>query len=167
MEELELMTAIIESNPGISIDDAWKMYSELVTRVHKLNSQLKLGEPVSLTEDTAEAHAPEEPKAPKGHGYTRRSLKVKPEEAVRKDKIFCCICGKGMSSINSRHLASHGVTKEDYVKLCGYPSDQVLMSLDHLAKMKANVLEAQKARTKKPASAAGKSVKIRKGKQAA
>ena len=171
MEQLELLTAIIQSNPGINVEDAWKMYRELVTRVYALNSQLKLGEPGSLSEVVSAGQAPEEAKTVKESltkGYTRRSLKVKPQDAIKKDAIACCICGKSMSSINARHLASHnGLTKEGYLKLCGYPADQALMSLNHLAKMKTQVVKAQKAREKKQAESGKAPVKVRKNKKAA
>jgi predicted transcriptional regulator len=171
MEQLELMTAIIESNPGINVEDAWKMYRELVTRVHALNSQLKLGEPESLPETAGDGQGPEGAKAAKGpltRGYTRRSLKVKPQDAIKKDSITCCICGKSMNSINARHLASHnGLTKEGYLKLCDYPANQVLMSLNHLAKMQAQVRKAQKAREKKQGEHGNASVKLRKNKKEA
>jgi predicted transcriptional regulator len=153
MEELELMKAIIESNPGINIEDAWKVYSELVTRVHNLNSRLKTGEGAQQAESGAEARATEAAKSGTEsitRGYTRRHLKVKPQDAVAKDYIACCICGKTMNTINARHLASHnGLTKEGYLKLCDYPADKVLMSDNHLAKMQAQVRKAQKAREKK------------------
>jgi len=168
MEELELMTAIIESNPGINVEDAWKMYRELVTRVHALNSQLKIGELESLPEAVA-GQISEGPKAMKESltkGYTRRSLKVKPQDAITKDAIICCICGKSMNSINARHLASHnGLTKEGYLKLCDYPADQVLMSLNHLAKMRTQVSKAQKAREKKQDEHNNTPVKVRKNKK--
>jgi len=171
MEKLELMTAIIESNPGISVEDAWKMYRELVTRVHALNSQLKLGEAESLPESLSEGQSPEGSKAVKEtltRGYTRRSLKVKPQDAIKKDSITCCICGKVMNSINARHLASHnGLTKEGYLKLCDYPADQVLMSQNHLAKMQAQVRKAQKAREKKQSEQGATPVKLRKNKKEA
>ena len=153
MEELEMMKAIIASNPGINVEDAWKMYRELVTRVHALNSQLKVGETVASPdsasqEQVAEASKPEKESLTKG--FSRRSFKVKPQDAIKKDAILCCICGKSMNSINARHLASHnGLTKEGYLKLCGYPADQVLMSRDHLKKMQAQVVKAQKAREQK------------------
>ena len=168
MEEMELMTAIIASNPGISVDDAWKMYRELVTRVHALNSQLKIGEAESLVE-AAGGQSQESAKTAKEsltRGYTRRSLKVKPQDAIKKDSIACCICGKDLNSINARHLASHnGLTKEGYIKLCDYPKDQVLMSQNHLAKMQAQVRKAQKAREKKQGEAGG--MKLRKNKKEA
>jgi predicted transcriptional regulator len=169
MEEMELMTAIIASNPGISVEDAWKMYRELVTRVHALNSQLKIGEAESLADAASDGQSPEGAKPAKESltkGYTRRSLKVKPQDASKKDSITCCICGKSLNSINARHLASHnGLTKEGYIKLCDYPKDQVLMSLNHLTKMQAQVRKAQKAREKKQGEAGG--VKLRKNKKEA
>ncbi|MCL2123146.1 MAG: MucR family transcriptional regulator [Desulfovibrionaceae bacterium] len=171
MEELDLMTAIIESNPGINVEDAWKMYRELVTRVHALNSQLKVGDPESLPDALSNGHVPEGSKTVKESltkGFTRRNLKVKPQDAVKKDFIICCICGKSMSSINARHLASHnGLTKEGYLKLCGYPADQVLMSLNHLAKMQNQVRKAQKAREKKQSEQGKAPVKLRKSKKEA
>jgi len=173
MEELELLTAIIQSNPGINVDDAWKMYRELITRVYALNSQLKIGAPVSLTETANDGQVSEDLNPVKDSltkGYTKRSLKVKPQDAIKKDTIACCICGKTMSSINARHLASHnGLTKEGYLKLCGYPANQALMSLNHLAKMKKQVVKAQKAREQKQSEsgkAPAKSVTMRKRKKA-
>ena len=171
MEELELMTAIIESNPGINVEDAWKMYRELVTRVHALNSQLKLGEPESSPDVLSGGQVPEGPKPVKEsltRGFTRRSLKVKPQDAIKKDSITCCICGKSMNSINARHLASHnGLTKEGYLKLCDYPAGQVLMSQSHLLKMQNQVRKAQKAREKKQSEHEGAPVKLRKSKKEA
>ena len=169
--ELELMTAIIQSNPGVSVDDAWKMYRELVTRVYALNSQLKIGEPGAQPETVSDGQSTEDAKPAKVSltcGYTKRSLKVKPQDAIKKDSIACCICGKTMTSINARHLASHnGLTKEGYLKLCGYPADQALMSLNHLAKMKTQVVKAQKAREKKQKESGKAPVKVRKGKKEA
>jgi predicted transcriptional regulator len=163
------LTAIIESNPGIGMEDAWKMYRELITRVHALNSQLKTGETGSLPEAASDDQSPADSKPVKESltkGYTKRSLKVKPEDAIKKDAIFCCICGKSMASINARHLASHnGLTKEGYLKLCGYPADQALMSLNFLAKMKVQVQKAQKARVKKQGESAKAPVKLRKSKK--
>jgi len=169
--ELDLLKTIIASNPGIGVEDAWKMYRELVTRVHALNSQLKIGESGILPKAVSDGQSPEETQAVKEsltRGYARRNLKVKPQDAIQKDAITCCICGKSMNSINARHLASHnGLTKEGYLKLCGYPADQTLMSLNHLTKMKAQVRKAQKAREKKQASQGSAPVKIRKNKKEA
>jgi len=171
MEELELLTAIIASNPGINAEDAWKMYRELVIRVHALNSQLKLGGAAALPDAVSQDQAAEPAKPEKESltkGYSRRSLKVKPQDAIQKDAILCCICGKSMNSINARHLASHnGLTKEGYLKLCGYPANQALMSLNHLKKMQAQVVKAQKAREQKQKPQGKAPVKVRKAAKAA
>ena len=83
-------------------------------------------------------------------GYTKRSLKVKPDEAIQDDAIYCCICGKACQTLTERHLASHnGLSREGYLKLCGYPAGQPLMSRKHLERMQANVLKAQQARKAK------------------
>ena len=171
MEEFELLKAVIASNPGINVEDAWKMYRELVIRVHALNSQLKLGEPGSQVEAVNDGQGSGDSKSMKEsltRGYTRRSLKVKPEDAIKKDTITCCICGQSLTSINARHLASHnGLTKEGYLKLCGYPATQVLMSLSHLKKMQAQVVKAQQAREKKQIAQGKAPAKQRTSKKAA
>ena len=171
MKETELLKVIIASNPGIGVEDAWKVYRELVTRVHALNSQLKMGVPATLSDAAGDVRHSEESKPVKESltkGYTRRSLKVEPQDAVQKDAIICCICGKSMYSINARHLASHnGLSKEGYLKLCGYPANQALMSQNHLKKMKTQVLKAQKARAKKQSESGTAPVKLRKNKKVA
>ena len=171
MEQLDLMKVIIASNPGINVEDAWKMYRELVTRIHTLDSQLRAGDAGAQAETVSDEKVLDDAKPVKEsltRGYTRRGLKVKPQDAIKKDTIACCICGKTMVSINTRHLASHnGLTKEGYLKLCGYPADQSLMSLNHLSKMKAQVVKAQKAREKKAKESGKAPVKVNKNKKEA
>ena len=45
-----------------------------------------------------------------------------------------------------RHLATHGISVEEYKKLCGYAPEQKLMSNNHVEKVRDNVMKAQKAR---------------------
>lgn len=83
-------------------------------------------------------------------GYIKRQLKVQPEEAIQDNKIICCICGKECQTLTEKHLSTHnGLTREGYTKLCGYPTGQPLISRNHLAWMKANVLKAQMVRKNK------------------
>ncbi|WP_337530493.1 MucR family transcriptional regulator, partial [Desulfovibrio sp.] len=63
--------------------------------------------------------------------------------------ITCCLCGKAACSLTSRHLANHGINVEEYKYLCGYPSEQKLMSRNFEAKMRRNVQRAQQARKEK------------------
>jgi len=169
MEDYPMLTAIIQQNPGISTEEALKMYSELIRGARVIHAQPKTGVPSAPMAAVDGGQGSEESNAAKESltkGYTKRSLKVQPNDAIKKDNIFCCICGKGMQSINARHLASHnGLTKAGYLKLCGYPDDKSLMSLNHLAKMKTQVVKAQEAREKKRAESGKAPAKVRKNKK--
>lgn len=98
-------------------------------------------EPAAMTEEN-----PSE--APRRKKFSRRDLVCKPEEAIREESITCCLCGKEGSSLTSRHLAQHGISVEEYKKLCGYADDQKLMSGNFERKMLHNVQRAQQARLK-------------------
>lgn len=89
----------------------------------------------------------EEPVAPKKK-YSRRSLVVKPEEAITGEHITCCICGKKFQNLTTKHIASHGINVEEYKKLCGYSPEQRLLSSMLLKKLQENVQKAQGARGK-------------------
>jgi len=52
-------------------------------------------------------------------------------------------------------------------KIDRYPADQALMSLNHLAKMKTQVIKAQKAREKKQKESGKAPVTVRKSKKEA
>lgn len=80
--------------------------------------------------------------------YTKRSLKISPKDAITKDVIYCCLCEKPYKSITSRHLNTHGISVEDYKKLCGYAPETKLMSEDHLESSRNNVRKAQKSKRK-------------------
>lgn len=86
--------------------------------------------------------------------YTRRQLRVKPQDAITEDVIYCCICGEERQSLTAKHLAQHGITVEDYKKLCGYPANQPLMSGRRLARSKEVIARAQQARMDKKAAEA-------------
>ena len=86
------------------------------------------------------------PEAPRKKRITRRNLVCKPEEAITDDSITCCVCGRKVKSITSKHLAAHGMSVEEYKKVCGYAPEQKLMSNVYAAKMVANIKAAQEAR---------------------
>lgn len=97
---------------------------------------------VAASETTEEA-------APPKKKYTRRMLKVKPQDSITDDAIFCCICGEERQSLTQKHLACHDISVEDYKKLCGYSPDQPLMSNRRLARSKEIIARAQQARIDK------------------
>ena len=100
--------------------------------------------------ESAPAPAPQEELPRKK--YTRRDLKVKPQNAITDEAVTCCLCGAKRQSLTATHLATHDITKEEYLKLCGYAPDQKLMSGKRLEKSKEIIGRAQKARLEKIAS---------------
>lgn len=91
----------------------------------------------------------EDTPAPAPKRYTKRNLVIKPQEAITDDSIVCCICGLERQNLTSKHLAAHGLTIEEYKKLCGYGPDQKLMSRRRLAKSREIIGIAQQARMDK------------------
>ena len=73
--------------------------------------------------------------------FTKRDLVIKPNEAITDEAIKCC-------SLTLRHLATHGISVDEYKKLCGYAPGQKLMSNNHAKKVCDNVMKAQQARGK-------------------
>ena len=101
---------------------------------------------VESEEEDVQVELEEQPAPTRKRRYQRRFLKVKPEEAITRDAIYCCICGKPFKSITSRHLNTHDIDVEDYKKLCGYAPDQKLMSDEQLERSRQIIRVAQKSR---------------------
>ena len=159
IDNMELLRMIMENNPGQPASFILEQYAIYKAGLMEIDGRFAAAVQVSdVMEALAQAEAQEAPKAEKQSltcGYTKRQLKVKPADAIQDDKIFCCICGKECKTLTERHLASHnGLTREGYLKLCGYAANQPLMARKHLERMRANVQKAQKARKIKPAAAA-------------
>ncbi len=81
--------------------------------------------------------------------YTRRNLVAKPEEAIGKEFVECCLCGRKVQSLTVRHLLSHGISMDEYKKLCGYAPNQKLICGNLMEKLQKNVLRAYNSRKKK------------------
>jgi len=45
---------------------------------------------------------------------------VDPKKAIREKSILCCACGKSFKVITKKHLATHGLTAEEYREQYGY-----------------------------------------------
>ena len=173
-ENMELLRMIMENNAGQSPAFILEQYAVYKAGLSEINA--KYGTP-ALTAEAVEALANSSvagapvkvEKASPTAGYTKRHLKVKPSEAILEDKIICCICGKEGSTLTERHLATHnGLTRQGYIKLCGYEPDVKLMSREHLKKMQKHVQGAQARRKELRAQAnkAGKAGKADDGKKA-
>lgn len=154
IDNMELLRMIMENNHGQPAPFILEQYAIYKAGLTEINSRFSGGvtspetvENMSAIDATEKVPAPKVEKESLTCGYTKRNLKVKPADAIQDDKITCCICGKECQTLTERHLVTHnGLTRAGYLKLCGYAKDQPLMSRTHLARMKANVLKAQKAR---------------------
>lgn len=104
-------------------------------------------EPVE--EEVIDTTVVEEETAAPRKKWSRRSFKVKPQDSITEDVIYCCLCGEARQNLTVKHLAKHGITVEEYKKLCGFPPDQRLMSNKRLAKSKEIIAHAQQARLEK------------------
>lgn len=93
----------------------------------------------------------EEQVIPPAKRYTKRNLKIKPQDAITDDSIFCCICGLERQNLTAKHIAAHGLSVAEYKKLCGYAPEQKLMSRRRLAKSREIINKAQQARLEKKA----------------
>ncbi len=152
IDKTELLRMIMETNPGQSPAFVLEQYATYLKGLDNLHGACapSLSSIQEMGDISQNNEVKKETKASLTCGYTKRMLKVKPENAITNDEILCCICGESRKALTSRHLATHnGITPEGYKKLCGYAQDQPLMSKRHFSGMKKNVQKAQMARKKK------------------
>lgn len=45
---------------------------------------------------------------------------IDPKKAIKEKSITCVLCGKSFKLLTKKHLASHGMTVEEYRERCGY-----------------------------------------------
>ena len=53
---------------------------------------------------------------------------IDPPKAIKEKSITCLVCGKTFKLITKKHLASHGLTKEEYLEKFGYKKGTALVS---------------------------------------
>ena len=53
---------------------------------------------------------------------------IDPKKAIKERSITCVICGKSFKLLTKRHLASHGITAEEYRERYGYKKGTPLTS---------------------------------------
>ena len=53
---------------------------------------------------------------------------VAPQKAIKEKSITCLVCGKVFKLITKKHLASHGLTAEEYLEKFGYKKGTALVS---------------------------------------
>jgi predicted transcriptional regulator len=53
---------------------------------------------------------------------------VDPKNAIREKSVICCECGKSFKVLTKRHLATHGLTPEEYREKWGYKKGASLVA---------------------------------------
>jgi len=53
---------------------------------------------------------------------------IDPSKAIKEKSITCLVCGKVFKLITKKHLASHGLTPEEYLEKFGYKKGTTLVS---------------------------------------
>lgn len=158
LDDKDIFNAICNLNAGQPIDVIMAQYEKakrLNMEIERRTLTFNEPEQETIVEPMEEEVEVVEEVLPPKKKYTRRQLRVKPQDAITEDAIFCCICGEERQSLTTKHLATHDITVEDYKKLCGYPANQPLMSGKRLAKSKEIIARAQQARLDKRASQQG------------
>lgn len=107
---------------------------EITSMVQKLSAGIK-----SISE--GETIAASEPAA------------VDPKKAIREKSILCCVCGKSFKVITKKHLATHGLTAEEYREQYGYKKKLPLvcksLQRERRKKMKEMKLWTKRGKKKK------------------
>lgn len=50
---------------------------------------------------------------------TKEEYAVEPSKSIREKSILCCVCGKSFKVLTKKHLASHGLTPDEYREKIG------------------------------------------------
>lgn len=149
LEDKDIFMAICNRYTDHPIEFIMEQYEKakrINLLIEKKIGELSVAPPVEETVETeAETVAETQEELPRKK-YTRRDLKVKPQNAITEDAITCCLCGAKRQSLTSTHLATHDINKEEYRKLCGYAPDQKLMSGRRLEKSREIIGRAQRKR---------------------
>jgi predicted transcriptional regulator len=53
---------------------------------------------------------------------------VDPKKAIREKSVICLECGKSFKVLTKKHLASHGLTPEEYKEKWGYKKGTSLVA---------------------------------------
>lgn len=68
---------------------------------------------------------------------------VDPKNAIREKSVICCECGKSFKVLTKRHLASHGLTPEEYKEKYGYKKGTSLVAKS-LARERRKTMQGMK-----------------------
>lgn len=81
---------------------------------------------------------------------------VDPKKAIKEKSVTCLECGKQFKILTKKHLATHGLTPEEYKEKWGYKKGKALVakSLARDRRKKMESMELWKRRSTKPGGSA-------------
>jgi len=62
------------------------------------------------------------------HGSGHQEPAVDPKKAIREKSVICLECGKSFKILSKRHLATHGLTPQEYKEKWGFKKNQSLVA---------------------------------------
>lgn len=152
LEDKDIFTAICERFPDQPIEFIMQQYE----KARVINQQIEKrseAESLAVQEPVVEAVVEtEEETESLQKRFPKRKFKVKAQDSITHDAIYCCLCGAERQSLTRKHLAQHGITVEEYKKICNFPPTQPLMSGKKLEKSKEIIAHAQQVRMEKRAT---------------
>lgn len=64
-----------------------------------------------------------------------KQKQIDPMSTIKKDTIICLECGGKFKTLSAAHLATHGLTHDEYREKWGFPKRFPLVSRSHLKKL--------------------------------
>ncbi len=58
----------------------------------------------------------------------KQAQTVDPKKAIKEKSVVCLECGKSFKILSKRHLATHGLTPQEYKEKWGYKKNQSLVA---------------------------------------
>lgn len=150
INDIELLKLIMDRYPEQSLPFVIEQFTELKAGLVQANNRISAADAgdILCEPKDGEAGDTEELSSVKKK-FTRRNLILRPEEALHDGSITCCLCGRSFQNLNARHLQSHGISMDEYKKLCGYDPNQALISKNLMAELQQNASKARQAREAK------------------
>ena len=68
---------------------------------------------------------------------------IDPKKAIKEKSVTCCECGKSFKVLTKRHLATHGLTPEEYKEKYGYKKGTSLVAKS-LARERRKTMQGMK-----------------------
>ena len=112
ISDAELLKLVMERYPEQPTPFIIEQFTVLKAGLIQANNKLAamdMEEPVCeqvIIEEPMPEAAEAAPSAAPKKKFTKRSLVVRPEEAIGDDVVQCCLCGRGFQNLTAKHLLS-------------------------------------------------------------